>query len=90
MSNQVTHDYGKTVGWQLFQGRDFSREFLTDSSAIILNEAAIKIMGLENPLDETVKRNGKQYRIIGIIKDMIRASPFEPIQPTFSRWITPE
>ena len=83
MSNQVTHDFGRTVAWQLVLGRDFSREFPTDTSAMILNEAAIKIMGLENPLNETVRRNGRPFKIIGVIKDMIRASPFEPIQPTF-------
>ena len=41
---QVTHDYGKVVGWQFVDGRDFSREFKSDSSAIVINEAAVKYM----------------------------------------------
>src|SRR5690606_38541964 len=36
----VNHEFGKTVGWKIKQGRDFSRDFVSDSSAMILNEAA--------------------------------------------------
>jgi len=82
MANQVTHDFGKTVGWQLVQGRDFSRNFSTDSSAMIINEAALKLMGFKNPIGEIV-RSGKVYKVIGVIKNMIRLSPFEPVSPAF-------
>jgi ABC-type antimicrobial peptide transport system permease subunit len=81
----VTHDFGKTVGWQFTQGRDFSRDYGSDSSAMILNEAAVKYMGLANPVGEVVKRGtdpGKNFRVIGIIKDMVMESPFEPAKPT--------
>ncbi|HLO37804.1 MAG TPA: ABC transporter permease, partial [Lacibacter sp.] len=40
----VTHEYGKTVGWEFTQGRDFSRDFKTDSLAVVINEAAVKFM----------------------------------------------
>ncbi len=43
----VTHEFGKTVGWQFKEGRDLSRDFKTDSSSIILNEAAVKFMGIK-------------------------------------------
>ena len=46
MSCPSTNDYGKTLGWQFKAGRDFSRDFPTDSSAIVLNEAAVKFVGL--------------------------------------------
>ena len=55
----VTHEYGKTVGWQLKEGRDFSKEFATDSSALIINEAAVKFTGLKNPVGETIKWDGE-------------------------------
>ena len=78
----VSQEYGKTVGWQFKKGRDFSKDFSTDSSAFVINEAAEKFMGLKNPLVETIKWNGKPYKIIGVIKDMIVESPFESVRPS--------
>ncbi|WP_084332176.1 ABC transporter permease [Runella limosa] len=79
---RVTHDYSKIVGWRFREGRDFSKKFSTDSSAIVINETAVKYMGLKNPINETVKWNGKSYEVIGVIKDIVMGSPFEPILPT--------
>jgi ABC-type antimicrobial peptide transport system permease subunit len=78
------HDFGKTVGWQFVQGRDFSQSFATDSSAIIINETAAKFMGLKNPLGETVKqpRGTNTYQVIGVVKDMIMESPYSTAMPT--------
>jgi hypothetical protein len=83
----VAHDYGKTVGWKFVQGRDFSREHSTDSSAMVLNEAAVKFMGLQNPVDEEIVWQGKKYHVIGVIKDMVMASPYEPVKQTIFRVI---
>jgi putative ABC transport system permease protein len=81
--NNVTYEFGKTVGWQLTQGRDFSKSLSSDSSSIILNETALKLMGFKNPLDEFVKIGDKQYKVIGIIKDMMRENPFREVTPAF-------
>jgi putative ABC transport system permease protein len=78
----VTHDYGKTVGWKIISGRDFSRDFPADSGAFILNEAAVKLTGLKNPVGKTMTWNGKDRVITGIVKDMIMDSPYEPTVPT--------
>ncbi|OIN55505.1 ABC transporter permease [Arsenicibacter rosenii] len=88
MSNYVTHDYGKTVGWQLREGRDFSRDFSTDSASMILNEAAVKLMGFRqqnggSPIGQTVLQSGREYTVIGVIKDMIKEDPFRPVSPSF-------
>lgn len=83
----VSHDYGKTMGWEFLAGRDFSREYTTDSLAIVLNEAAVKYMGLEDPVDEEVTWQGKKYHVIGVIKDMIMTSPYEPVKQTVFRLI---
>jgi putative ABC transport system permease protein len=81
-----THDYGKTVSWQLKEGRDFSKEFATDSSSILLNEAAVKYMGLTSPIGTIVKQGSgayiKDYKVIGVVKDMVMQSPFDPVQHT--------
>jgi len=81
----VSLDYGRTMGWDFTQGRDFSREFATDSSALILNEAAVKFMGLDNPVDEEITWQGRKFRVVGVIKDMIMTSPYEPVKQTVFR-----
>ncbi|RYC69181.1 ABC transporter permease [Spirosoma sordidisoli] len=78
----VTHDFGKTVGWQFVAGRDFSRTFSTDSSGLILNETAVKYMGLNDPVGKVVKWNGKPFQVVGVIRDMVMDSPFAPVYQT--------
>jgi putative ABC transport system permease protein len=78
----VTPEYGKTVGWQFVAGRDFSRQFLTDSNSIILNEAAVEYMGLKKPVGETVRMNNNNYTVIGVVKNMVMNSPYEPVKQT--------
>lgn len=76
----VTPEYGKTVGWQFVEGRDFLRNFAADKSAIILNEAAVKYMGLPHPVGKNIRWNGNPYMVIGVIKDMVKGSPYKPVQ----------
>ncbi len=83
MSNKVTQEFGKTIGWQIIDGRDFSREFSTDNASVILNESAVKLMGFKIPLSESITWNEKIYKVIGITTDVIKESPFIPVKPTF-------
>jgi putative ABC transport system permease protein len=76
----VTYEYGKTVGWQFDAGRDFSRSFSTDKKAVILNEAAVKYMRLNNPVGKTIKWNNNIFTIVGVIKDMVTESPYKGVQ----------
>ena len=48
----VSYDYGKTVGWQFKEVRDFSRDFISDTTSFILNESAAKFIGIKNPVGE--------------------------------------
>ncbi len=77
----VTHDYGKTVGWRFKAGRDFSRAFSTDSSAMVLNEAAVRYTGLKNPVGQRIRRGDSEYPVIGVVEDMVMESPYEPNRP---------
>jgi putative ABC transport system permease protein len=79
---RVTPEFGKTVDWKILNGRDFSRIFSTDSSAIILNESAAKLMGFASPIDEIIKRESKDYHVIGVTKDIVMDSPFGGVKPT--------
>ena len=81
-NNGITHEYGKTVGWQFKDGRDFSRAFATDSSAFVINEAAAKFLGFINPVGEELVWEDRPYTIIGVIKDMVVESPYEPVRPS--------
>jgi putative ABC transport system permease protein len=74
-------DYVKTVGVKLKEGRDFSREFATDSSGVILNEAAVKRMGLKHPVGEIVKWNGKDRYVVGVVANVMMESPYRAISP---------
>ena len=82
----VTHDYGKTVGWQFTGGRDFSRAFKTDSSAVVVNEATAKFMGVGDPIGKRISWAGGDQRltftVIGVIKNMVMESPYDPVKPT--------
>jgi putative ABC transport system permease protein len=81
-NTSIGYDYGKTVGWQFIDGRDFSRDFLTDSAGFILNESAAKFMGFKNPVGETVIWDQHPFKVIGVIKDMVMESPYAPVRPS--------
>lgn len=82
----VSCDFGKTIGWKIIDGRDFSREFASDSTGLVLNEAAVKLMGLRQPVGATIRSeilgNGVAFKVIGVIKDMVMESPYEPAKPS--------
>jgi ABC-type antimicrobial peptide transport system permease subunit len=86
---RVTHEYGKTVNWKLNAGRDFSREFSTDSTAIILNETAAKFINTKDPVDLEITWNNnelwgsnKKLHVIGVVDDIIMQSPYAPVKQT--------
>jgi hypothetical protein len=85
----VTPEYGKTVGWQVVAGRDFSAALATDTTdALIVNEAAVQYMGLKNPVGQQLTDVDEfghpkwKKTIIGVVKDIVMESPYEPVQPT--------
>jgi ABC-type antimicrobial peptide transport system permease subunit len=84
----LNQDYGRTVGWQFVEGRDFSPDFATDSAAVVLNETAVKYMGLKEPVVGQIikylysKHSNKDLRVLGVVRDMVMQSPFEPVKQT--------
>ncbi|GAB3916393.1 ABC transporter permease [Larkinella terrae] len=78
----VSHAFGRTVGWKFIDGRDFSRAFSSDSSGFVLNETAVKFMGLKNPVGETIQWNDRRFKVVGVVKDMLMSSPYEPVKQT--------
>lgn len=79
----VSQNFGKTIGWQVKEGRDFSKEFATDSLAMVLNESAVKLIGMKKDIvGENIQLNDRNYKVIGVVKDMLMESPYQPVKPT--------
>jgi putative ABC transport system permease protein len=81
-NTDVSHDFGKTIGWQFIDGRDFSRDYVSDTTSFVINESAAKFMNLKNPVGEILKWDGVPFKIVGVIKDMIVESPYSPVRPS--------
>ena len=81
---RVGFDAIETMGFALAEGRSFSREFSTDTTAIILNEAAIRVMNLENPIGKVIRLwDEVDLQIIGVLKDFHFQSLHEAVNPLF-------
>lgn len=78
----VSYEYGKTIGWEIKEGRDFSREFTSDSSAFILNESAVAFIGFKDPVGKVIRWNGEPFTVIGVVKDLLVQSPYQPVRPS--------
>lgn len=79
--NEISYGYGETVGWKFVDGRDFSKDFASDSTGLVVNETAAKFMGLKNPVGENLTWFKSPVKIIGVIKDMVIDSPYEAPRP---------
>jgi putative ABC transport system permease protein len=73
---QTQYDFVKTSGVELVAGRDFSRNFASDSAAILLSSTAVKMMKLKDPIGKMVNLLGNHLKVIGIFKDFIWDSPY--------------
>lgn len=81
----ISPDFGKTVGWEFIAGRDFTRTFSSDSAGFVINEAALKFMGLgkqnlNDAIGETITWDGRRFKVIGVIKNMIMESPYDAVR----------
>ena len=76
-------NYFRTLGVELLEGRDFDDSWSADTACVILNEAAIRHIGLEHPVNQIITWNGgTRARVIGIVKDALMESPFAEVRPT--------
>jgi ABC-type antimicrobial peptide transport system permease subunit len=81
----VGYDFAKTLDLHLVQGRDFSKDYPTDSSGYLLNESALKIINYKDPIGKQFTFWGKEGTIVGIVKDFHFNSLHDPIQPLILR-----
>jgi putative ABC transport system permease protein len=66
---------------QLLAGRDFSIDHVADSASVMLNEAAVKMMRLKDPVGQIVKWQEKKCTVVGVVKNFVWGSPYEPVKP---------
>jgi putative ABC transport system permease protein len=86
----VSPEYAKTAGWQFVSGRNFSKDFASDTSGFVINESAARLLGVADPVGMVVSWKSqwmtdnirKSFTILGVVKDMVMESPFAPVKPT--------
>jgi len=81
----VGYDFVKTLDLNILQGRDFSKDYPTDSAGYVLNESALKVINYKDPIGKQFTFWGKRGTIIGIVKDFHFSSLHDPIQPLILR-----
>jgi len=88
MMTDLDIDYGLTelMGMKMAAGRSFSKDFGSDSLGIILNESAVKAMGIKDPVGKSFDVWGGKFHIIGVAKDFHFESLYEKVKPCFMRW----
>jgi len=80
----IADDYFKTAGMRMLQGKGFAGSLAADSNHVILNEAAVARMRYKNPLGQPIEmEGGRHLTVIGVVKDALMQSPFNPAEPTF-------
>ena len=80
----------KTMNMQIINGRNFSTEFTTDSTAVLINEVLLKRLAWDDPIDKIIQADraeGTKYRVIGVIKDFHNQSLHQQINPIMLRFL---
>ncbi|RZK46386.1 MAG: FtsX-like permease family protein, partial [Pedobacter sp.] len=77
----TNYHFISTFGVKLSEGRDFSPAHPSDSLSVIVNESAVKLMRLQNPVGQKIRWQGQQRTIVGVVKDFVWGSPYEPTKP---------
>ena len=75
----------KTAGLHLLEGRDIDiNKYPADSFSILLNESAVKTMGLKNPLGQIINNpfDKTDWHVVGVVKDYVQGSPYAKVLPT--------
>ncbi|MEN8250175.1 MAG: ABC transporter permease [Bacteroidota bacterium] len=78
------YDYAKTMGVNILMGRDFSKEFVSDTNAIIVNKAALDLMELDNPIGTELDLWGNSRTLIGVYDNVLSESLYREVKPLFT------
>jgi ABC-type antimicrobial peptide transport system permease subunit len=82
------YDYAKTMGIKLLSGRDFSQDFKSDTASVMINKAALDLMGLKDPIGQQLTLyNGNKVELIGVLENTIMGSPDDAVGPMFVQFV---
>ncbi|GAA0872305.1 ABC transporter permease [Gangjinia marincola] len=90
----ISYDYMKTLGIPVIEGREFSREFPSDTLAVLLNRTAVKYMGLADPIGTIIRSANPEdpeppVVVVGVVEDAVIQSPYQTVKQhmyAFDRW----
>ncbi len=83
VEEETDQDFVRTTGTQLIAGRDIDlKTYPTDSTALLLNETAVRAMRLKDPIGKIVENgDGVSCHVVGVVKDFVIESPYDVIEP---------
>lgn len=85
-SPTISHDFIETLTIEITEGRTFSNTYADEESKIVVNEAAVKMMGVPDPIGRTIQDGQQEKQIIGVVKDFQYGSLHHQISPVFFRY----
>ncbi|WP_316756956.1 ABC transporter permease [Pedobacter aquatilis] len=77
----IGYDFAETIGTEIISGREFSPKFLNDTNSVMLNESAVKMMGLKNPIGAVIDFWGNKLTNVGVVKDFVVESAYQKVAP---------
>ncbi|MEJ7645587.1 MAG: ABC transporter permease [Chryseolinea sp.] len=78
----VDEHISRTAGLRIIEGRDMDlTHFPSDSTAALLNETAVRLMGFKNPVGEIINDSGKDWKVVGVVADFVLTSPHQLVEP---------
>ncbi len=84
-SPKISYDVLETLDMNILEGRSFSKELQDDESKIILNQAAVELMQLEDPIGKRINHNQEPREIIGVVGDFNYGSLHHQVKPLIFR-----
>jgi len=77
----TSYDFIETTGLKLTAGRDFAKQYASDSTAVLVSRSAVKVMNMTNPIGKLIKFQGQNFNIIGVFEDYAWDSPYQSNNP---------
>ncbi len=77
------YDYASTMGIEVVMGRDFSKDYPSDSMAIVINKAALEVMQIEDPIGVQLDLWGGKRTVVGVVDDVLMGEAFVKVKPMF-------
>jgi ABC-type antimicrobial peptide transport system permease subunit len=85
-SPEISQDVIETLSIEIKEGRTFSNKYAGEESKLVVNEAAVRMMGIQDPLGRIVRDGQREKQIIGVVKDFQYGSLHHQISPVFFRY----